>query len=165
MGERGPQPTPTALKIMRGNPGHRPINKKEPKPRVGTPCCPSWLDTEAKACWERTVPELEHMGVLTLIDADALAVYCDTWSRWKDAVLFLQKNGAVYTIKDEEGKAKCVQQWPQVSIARNLLAALNRWMREFGMTPSARTSIVAKPPEEGDLDDFVKSKPWLKAAE
>jgi hypothetical protein len=30
----GPRPTPTYLKLLRGNPGRRPINKNEPKPEI-----------------------------------------------------------------------------------------------------------------------------------
>lgn len=142
MGRRGPAPKPTALKLLQGNPGKRSINKNEPQPKSGVPRCPAWLDGEAKVCWKRMVPLLSAMGVLTLIDADALANYCDTWSRWKRAVLFLQKKGDVYTIKDEDGKVKYIQQLPQVAIARNLLAVLNRYQQEFGLTPAARSRLT-----------------------
>ncbi len=149
MGRRGPPPKPSALKLLQGNPGKRPINEREPRPRGGTPRCPDWLDEEAKACWKRLVPELKRMGVLSVIDADALCAYCDTWSRWKRAVLFLQQNGDVYTVKDESGKAKYVQQLPQVAMARNLLAALNRYQQEFGLTPAARSRLVIQEEQAG----------------
>ena len=142
MGRRGPPPKPSALKLLQGNPGKRPVNVREPKPRTDTPRCPSWLDDEAKKCWRELVPELKGMGVLTYIDGNALTAYCDTWSRWKRAVLFLQAKGDVYTIKDEQGKIRYVQQWPQVAIARNLLAVLNRYQQEFGLTPASRTRLV-----------------------
>lgn len=144
MGRRGPAPKPTALKLLQGNPGKRPINKNEPQPKAGIPRCPSWLDDEAKACWKRIVPQLDGMGVLTLIDADALTNYCETWSRWKKAVLFIQKNGDVYVQKDESGMIKYIQQLPQVAIARNLLAVLNRYQQEFGLTPAARSRLTIK---------------------
>jgi P27 family predicted phage terminase small subunit len=147
MGRRGPAPKPTALKLLQGNPGKRPLNTREPQPNDATPRCPGWLDEEAKIAWRRIVPELKRMGLLTSIDGDALANYCDTWSRWKRSVLFLQKNGDFYSIKDEEGKAKYVQQWPQVAIARNLLAVLNRYQQEFGLTPASRSRLVL--PEQG----------------
>jgi len=141
MGRRGPPPKPTVLKILAGNPGRRPLNEREPKPRQGLPRCPSWLDDEAKRCWNRTVSELRGMGVLTIVDGDALAAYCDTWSRWKRAILFLQKNGDVFTTRDEFGKVKFIQSWPQVGIARTLLTALNRYQAEFGLTPASRSRV------------------------
>jgi len=141
MGRRGPPPKPTPLKILASNPGRRPLNEREPKPRQGIPRCPSWLDDEAKRCWNRTVSELKAMGVVTLADNDALAAYCDSWARCKRAVLFLQKNGDVFTTRDELGKVKYIQQWPQVGIARQLLAVLNRYQAELGLTPASRSRV------------------------
>ncbi len=144
MGRRGPPPKPTALKLLQGNPGKRAINAREPKPRGAIARCPDWLDEEGKACWKRLIPELKRMGVITCVDVDALCNYCDSWSRWKRAVLFLQKNGDVYTIKNPDGTAKFIAQLPQVAIARNLLAALLGFQREFGMTPASRSRIVVE---------------------
>jgi P27 family predicted phage terminase small subunit len=96
------------------------------------------------------------MGVLTLIDADALTNYCDTWSRWKKAVLFIQKNGDVYVQKDESGTVKYIQQLPQVAIARNLLAVLNRYQQEFGLTPAARSRLtIAEQDSTPGLVEFL----------
>lgn len=78
------------------------------------------------------------MRVLTKIDANALARYCRTWSRWRTAEAFIEKNGEMYPLKDESGKIKYMQQWPQVAILHNLALQLTRLEQEFGMTPSAR---------------------------
>ena len=48
MAERGRKPTPTAIKVLEGNPGKRPLNANEPKPKKKAPRCPSWLEDEAK---------------------------------------------------------------------------------------------------------------------
>jgi hypothetical protein len=34
---------PTALKVVMGNPGKRPLNHLEPKPRLAVPSCPAHL--------------------------------------------------------------------------------------------------------------------------
>jgi len=152
MGRRGPPPKPTALRILAGNPSRRPLNANEPKPRQAIPRCPSWLDDEAKRQWNRTASQLRDMGVLTIVDADALANYCDSWSRWKRAVLFLQKNGDVFTCRDEFGKLRHIQQWPQVGIAKALLAVLNQYQQEFGLTPASRSRVSVNdggPPMSG----------------
>jgi len=49
----GPPPTPTSLKILKGNPGKRPLNKKEPKPKLEIPTCPAHLCPEGKGEWKR----------------------------------------------------------------------------------------------------------------
>ena len=83
----GPKPTPTYLKLLRGNPGRRPINKAEPKPEIPAkqPSPPAWLSAYALEEWNRVAPELWRMGLLTAVDVAALAVYADAYSRWRTA--------------------------------------------------------------------------------
>ena len=66
MATRGRKPKPTALKVLEGNPGKRPLNDREPVPPKGTLKCPAWLLPEAKKEWKRLAPALEAMGVLTM---------------------------------------------------------------------------------------------------
>lgn len=142
MGRRGPAPTPTRILELRGS---TLVTKRrlkgEPKPPRGRMACPDWLDKRAKAVWKQVVPMLIGMGVLTKIDRNALERYCRTYSRWREAEDFIDKHGSVYPLKDEKGKTKCVQQWPQVAIANKLSIQLTRMEQEFGMTPSARARI------------------------
>lgn len=72
MATRGRKPKPTALKILEGNPGKRPINENEPIPPKGTVKCPTWLEPEAKKEWKRLAPSLEAMGVLAHGGSDRL---------------------------------------------------------------------------------------------
>lgn len=76
----GPPPTPTALKALRGNPGKRPIPEGEPMPSASTPRPPADLDGEALAEWKRVVPELESLGLVTVLDRAYLVAYCEAWS-------------------------------------------------------------------------------------
>ena len=52
MAERGRKPTPTAIKMLEGNPGKRQLNMNEPVPRAKAPRCPTWLEEEAKGMEE-----------------------------------------------------------------------------------------------------------------
>jgi len=144
MGKRGPRPTPTAILKLRGSrrAGGR---KGEPRPERRRPACPRWLDQAAKACWKQIVPQLEAMGVLTRIDANAVVRYCVLWSRWLQAEQFIAKHGAVYPLKDNSGRIRCLQQFPQVAIAHRLSIALSKIEAEFGMTPSSRSRIEVDP--------------------
>ena len=87
MAQRGRKPKPTALKMLEGNPGGRPLNTKEPKPEKKAPRCPSWLEDEAKKEWKRMAKVLENMGLLTEMDMAAFAGYCQAYARWKEACL------------------------------------------------------------------------------
>ncbi len=136
MATRGRKPKPTALKLLEGNPGKRPLNVKEPKPEKKAPRCPSWLELEAKKEWKRMSKTLETMGVLTQVDGAAFAGYCQAYARWKEAEEFLTKHGTIF--KTPSGY---IQQVPQVSIAQTYLKVMKDFCSEFGLTPAARTRI------------------------
>ena len=69
MGLRGPAPQPTALKVLRGNPGKRPLNKREPEPPTDNPPhCPDHLDDVAKVEWNRLVAIVTQMWILSEAD-------------------------------------------------------------------------------------------------
>ena len=144
MGRRGPAPTPTTVLKLRGSTlvSKRRLAREVQGP-AGLPQAPDWLDEGAKAMWDHLLPMLEGMGVLTRIDGNALARYCRLWSRWRKAEAYLDKHGEMYPLKDDQGRVKCVQQWPQVAIAAKLAQQLTRLEQEFGMTPSARSRVAA----------------------
>ncbi len=140
MGTRGPRPLSTRQLQLRGS-WRGNVERGEPVPPTGAPECPDWLDEDAKQLWAETAPLLVQMRILTKADRQALARYCQTWSRWRKAEMFLQKYGESYPLKDDEGKVKCFMPWPQVSSANKLAGTLARLEQEFGLTPSARTRI------------------------
>ena len=57
---------PTHLKLLRGNPGKRPI-MPDPEPPIPEklPEPPEFLRTDARDEWWRIVPELKALGLLT----------------------------------------------------------------------------------------------------
>lgn len=136
MGARGPAPKPTALKVLDGNAGHRPINRNEPRPRPIAPRCPSWLLPEAKREWKRIAPILERLGLLTEIDGTALVGYCQSYARWRQCQEVLSKEGL--TFKTESGYTAAR---PEVAIGNRALIEVRAFCAQFGMTPSARARM------------------------
>ena len=65
MGKRGPRPQPTQLKILRGNPGNRPINKSEPQPEHDGVVMPLHLGDVAASKWNQVLPLLQSVKVMT----------------------------------------------------------------------------------------------------
>ena len=148
MAQRGRKPKPTALKMLEGNPGGRPLNTKEPKPEKKAPRCPSWLEDEAKKEWKRMAKVLEQMGLLTEMDMAAFAGYCQAYARWKEAEEFLTQHGSM--VRTPNGY---LQQVPQVSIAQQNLKIMQSFCAEFGLTPATRARIIAAGGKEGEISD------------
>lgn len=153
MAQRGRKPKPTALKELEGNPGGRPLNKKEPKPAKKAPRCPSWLEEEAKKEWKRMAKVLEQMGLLTEMDMAAFAGYCQAYARWKEAEEFLTQHGSM--VRTPNGY---LQQVPQVSIAQTNMKIMLKFCEQFGLTPSARSRIVGgdNSDEEDEMEKLLE---------
>ena len=148
MATRGRKPKPTALKVLEGNPGKRPLNEHEPVPPKAAIRCPAWLEPEAKKEWKRLAPALEAMGILTTVDISAFAGYCQAYARWKEAEEFISKHGSIF-----QTPSGYVQQVPQVSIAQQNLKIMQSFCSEFGLTPATRSRIIASGGSDGDADD------------
>jgi P27 family predicted phage terminase small subunit len=132
----GPPKIPTALKLVNGNPGRRPLPKNEPKPPVSCPAPPEWLSDLARAEWMRVGPRLEEVGLMTDIDVGVLAAYCTAWA---DMVVAIDKQtGKSTVIKTHNGNWI---QSPFVSMIRQARADMVRYAAEMGMTPASRAGL------------------------
>lgn len=149
---RGRKPTPTALKIMRGNPGKRALPKDEPTPPSGA-TAPDWLSPLAAEHWPTIARQLEDAHVLTVIDAPALALYCEAFARWKQASAHVLQHGEVI-----ESPMGVMKQSPHLQIANKAHDQMTKMLIEFGMTPSSRSRVTkAKPSEnENPFAELVK---------
>ena len=149
MGKRGPRPTPTAIKIARGTVKSRP--KDEPAPPASSIVMPPHLGDVAQAKWRELLPLLQAVKVMTEADVEALARYCDTYEWWLATRAKLRKEGDTYPILNDGGEIKYIAQRPEVSIAHKLATQLRQLEQDFGLNPSARTSLhVEKPKAQGD---------------
>ena len=142
---RGVKPQPTHLKIVKGNPGRRPLNTQEPKPQnqldLANP--PAFLAPDAVAEWNARGKELTACGILTSIDHAVFAIYCQTYARWLEAERALQASGTL-TVKLRRGGAHGETINPLLKIAEKAAIDLIRAAGEFGMTPSTRSRIKAE---------------------
>jgi P27 family predicted phage terminase small subunit len=107
------------------------------KPAAGAPACPAHLDAVAKMEWARVVPELERLGVLTVVDGAGLEAYCATYAM---AVWFQNVASKMPMIKTSKGDLRTN---PAVGEARKHWQLVRQFQAEFGMTPAARTRVSA----------------------
>ena len=156
---RGRKPTPTHLKLVRGNPGKRRLNAAEPVPERVLPSPPPELSADARTEWDRVAGELHRIGVLSGIDRAALAAYCQAYGRWVVAERAIAKMAERdpltegLMIKTTNGNAV---QNPLVGTANKAMADLVRYAAEFGMTPSARSRISGQGGETDEPDGFAQ---------
>ena len=151
---QGRKPKPTHLKVIQGNPGKRPLNKKEPMPITDElPSAPEFICAEAKTEWKRVAGILHAIGMLTTLDRAALAVYCQAVGRWERAELALEKMAATdpstqaLLIKTKSGN---LIQNPLVGTANKAMFAVLKSAAELGLTPSVRSRI--------EISDAAKSR-------
>ncbi|MBF3951906.1 phage terminase small subunit P27 family [Burkholderia pseudomallei] len=151
---RGTKPTPTALKLVRGNPGKRALNDAEPTPAASMPDAPppDWLSAAARKHWPAIARQLQGAGLLTVLDETALGMYCEAFSRWKEANDNVVKYGTV--VKSKHGYPIPS---PYLQVANQAYAQLTRLLSEFGMTPSSRSRVsVSKPDPAEQYAKFVR---------
>lgn len=142
---RGRKPKPTNLKLLEGNPGKRPLPANEPKPRPISPKCPAWLNREAKRLWKKLMPELERLGLMTIINGPAFEAVCQSYATWVHCEKYLEKHGLTLDLErhDKEGNVigTYVQQRPEVAIGQKALQAMKAFCTEFGLTPASMSRI------------------------
>lgn len=148
MGARGPAKTPTKLQILRGNPGKRSINKNEPQPRVITPDMPADMDAGAQAEWKRLAPELERLGLLTLVDQTFLAAYCRAASELDHCERVLATEGLTY-----ETETGFLRERPEIKIRQMAFTRMVTCGSRFGLSPSDRTRLDTGE-KEPTVDEF-----------
>lgn len=150
----GRKTTPTALKLVQGNPGKRALPKNEPKPTLGVPKCPSHLDAKAKTAWKNLCKELDSMGVLTLADSYALEILVSIYARIRDLQKKIKGYGSTTYETTSTAGDLTVKAYPEVSQLEKAESTFRSYLSEFGLTPSARTKVETL--EKDDDQDPLK---------
>lgn len=150
MGNRnsGRKPIPTALKVLRGNPGQRPLNAKEPETPAGEPAKPDGLSADASRVWDQIAPVLLYMRTLTPADAEPFARMCELTVTARASSLRKAEPGFEYF--SESGQVHGA-----IRLERDTATALRPYYEYFGMTPSARARIQVAPQKEEPVSKWA----------
>jgi P27 family predicted phage terminase small subunit len=114
---------------------------------------PPHLGEVAAARWRELLPMLQSVRVMTRADIEALARYCDTYEWWLATRAKLRAEGDTYPILNDGGQIKYIAQRPEVSIAHKLAVQLRQLEQDFGLNPSARTSLHVEEEKPADEED------------
>lgn len=171
----GPAKKPTKMKVLEGNPGKRPLPKNEPDPEPVLMPCPVFIKGAGRREWNRLTPELYNLGLLTQIDQAALAAYCSSYELWlraerelariqrsysamlkirkKNPNIKLPSNGMV----SQTSNGNCIME-PLLSVRKQALEQMHKFLIEFGMTPAARSRITVNIQEAKDpIDELLET--------
>jgi P27 family predicted phage terminase small subunit len=159
----GPAPRPAVLKLIEGrghgtDSGGRPV-KTGPEFARSAPEAPSWLPEEARAEWDRVVPELDRLGLLKSIDRSSLTSYCLVWHRLVEASKTVQREGMIVEEEMALGRTKLYRH-PALLTAEAASKELRAWATEFGLTPSSEQRLGST---KGG-DDGEQGNPFAAAA-
>ena len=152
----------TARKKLEGNPGHRKLNHKEPKPKPGTPPMPPYVAASriAREQWNRLVPILLELKVLTTADGPSLGGLCTAFSQLVMAENAIQKYGLMVADLERSTGVATVRVNPAVRIKSDALRHLRAFCSLFGLDPASRSKISVE--SHGDsqdpMDDYLSGK-------
>lgn len=155
----GRRPLPTATKQRLGNPGHRPLNRSEPKPAPLSPAdvtvIPDLIakDPDAAAFWALHAPRLVQLRLLTVLDVPKFSMACAEVGLYRRALRFLQTHGDVY-----EGRLGPTLR-PEHGAAQRHLASASKLLSDFGFSPSDRARLITgESPTDDPLEALLRKR-------
>jgi len=157
---KGPRPLPTVLKILRGNPGGRPLNTREPHPGALAIYTPPELFRDRAACleWKRTIIPAIQTGQITAADRAMAVGYCLLWSTWRSQLETASLHPHVVAV----GKAHHPIPNPARVMANKTYLLLVKTAAELGLTPSSRSRVTVSGASGQEANPLAK---YLKKAE
>ena len=141
----GRRKQPTALKILRGNPGKRRLHAEH---EAAPPALDDTFDTSppelkgdrrAQAEWKRVAPLLRDCGLISEAERGAVVALCQQWSTYLAARWQLQRHGVTTLVNG------ITRVSPHLAIADGALVHCQRLWNELGLTPSGRAKVARLP--------------------
>jgi P27 family predicted phage terminase small subunit len=145
---RGKLPTPRDLRVLRGNPGRRPIPPESPR-YAGLalePEDPPELrgNVAAIAEYRRLGPRLAATGHVTECDRAAFLAYCYAWGQFVEATA--AASGQPLTITTVRGAVQVNRVHERVD---RTFKVFLRIAVDLGLTPSSRSRVTSRPAGPG----------------
>ena len=133
---RGRKSTPTALRILHGNPRQKAIPKGEPMPATRLVDPPAWFSEGQRDVWAEALRRAPP-GMLRRIDGNALAAWTVSCDLFRLASI-LQATLPLLVKAPITGAAI---QSPLLAIINRQSVIMAKWASELGFTPVSRPRI------------------------
>ncbi len=150
---RGKTPTPTTLKILRGNPGRRRLNSEEPSSPLlkRMPPAPGFLDDEGRRVWSAEGRRFIKAGLLTALDLTMFGTWCIWYSKRDLASRAVNQSGIVVRANGVGNPYIS----PYMSVISMCSKAMHQIEIEFGLSPASRTKVKSLNPAQRSLFDAL----------
>ncbi|HHY45871.1 MAG TPA: phage terminase small subunit P27 family [Firmicutes bacterium] len=110
---------------------------------------PKWLDKAAKKEWRRIVKLMEGLGILTDVDVDTLAAYCDAVVRYAEASQQVREQG--FVVMNDKGTPI---QNPALLAVEKYWRIMSKAAAALGLDPTSRASLAKAKAAEKPKDEF-----------
>ncbi|MDE3838651.1 phage terminase small subunit P27 family [Bacillus methanolicus] len=117
------------------------------KPNANKVKPPAWLDDVAKKEFKRIAKELQEIDLITNVDVNALAAYCDAYSDYIKCTQIIQEEGMMVEYTNKAAETNKVPH-PLLTKKKQLHEQMKSLATEFGLTPSSRAKIALPKKEE-----------------
>lgn len=136
MGKRGFPAKPAVLKLVEGSRTDR-INFDEPIAPTEPPTAPEDMSDDVRQIWDETLGHLITMNIARAPDRDVLRCYCEAVINHRKASQILAKSPILI-----KGIMGGLVRNPALPVQYANATIIRHFAQEFGLTPSARSSIV-----------------------
>ena len=133
---RGRKPIPTQLKVVRGNPGKRALNKNEPQPAGDLLDPPAWMSESQKAGWSYAI-ENAPRGLLRKLDRSVLTAWVVAEDFHRRATEQVDKFGLL----TKAPNTGLPIQSPYLPVVNKQAAIMLKAGEQLGFSPASRSRI------------------------
>lgn len=123
----------------------------EVKARPLRPKAPADLSPHARECWTMLAPELEKLGLLSVLDGPGFRLACETYALALYALEEMRAKKADGTLDARKKRLEVLEvdrvhggqhrKTPAFAIYAQASREFRAWCVEFGLSPSARVSL------------------------
>jgi P27 family predicted phage terminase small subunit len=159
-GNSGRPGMPASVHLLNGNPSKRNVGKllgevEAPAVPVAEPPMPACLSIEAVEEWQRLIPDLVALGLVSNLDMMALATYCEAVADWFRFRRRIMQANAEHVDQDKGDVQTFATGAKQISVLRQLAndaeKRANAAGAQFGFSPMARRNLKTLPVAQGEL--------------